>query len=83
MARGAAVVARHARQGASVDAELHHVLINGTAGVVVTKAGLPIAVISFTVAADRIVEIDTIADPKRVAELAAPVLARYQILEDL
>jgi RNA polymerase sigma-70 factor (ECF subfamily) len=80
MARGAAAVARHARQGAGVDAELHHVLINGAAGVVVTRAGLPIAVISFTVAADRIIEIDTIADPERVAELAAPAIARYQIL---
>jgi len=77
VARGAAAVARHARQGAGVDAELHHVLINGAAGVVVTRAGLPIAVISFTVAADRIVEIDTIADPERVAELAAPALARW------
>jgi len=81
MARGAAAVARHARQGADVDAELHNALINGAAGVVVTRAGLPIAVISFTVAADRIVEIDTIADPERVAKLAVPALARYQILE--
>jgi hypothetical protein len=63
MAGGAAAVARHARQGAGVDAELHHVLINGAAGVVVTRARLPIAVISFTVAADRIVKINTIADP--------------------
>jgi hypothetical protein len=76
MARGAAAVARHARQGANVDAELHHVLVNGTAGVVITRAGLPIAVMAFTVAADRLVEIDTIADPDRVAKLAAPALAR-------
>ena len=81
MARGAAAVARHARQGADVDAELHNALINGAAGVVVTRAGLPIAVISFTVAADRIVEIDTIADTERVAKLAVPALALYQILE--
>ena len=72
MARGAAAVARHARQGADVDGELHHVLVNGGAGVVITRAGLPIAVMAFTVAADRIIKIDTIADPDRVAELAAP-----------
>lgn len=76
MARGAAAVARRARQGDDVDAELHHVLVNGAAGVVVTRAGLPIAVMAFTVAADRIVEIDTIADPDRVAKLATPALAR-------
>src|SRR6266545_224876 len=68
MARGAAAVARHARQGADVDGELHHVLVNGAAGVVITRAGLPIAVMAFTVAADRIIKIDTIADPDRVAE---------------
>jgi hypothetical protein len=31
---------------------------------------------AFTIAADRIVQIDTIADPDRVAELAAPAFAR-------
>ena len=76
MARGAAAVARRARHGAGVDAELHHVLVDGAAGVVVTRAGLPIAVMAFTIAADRIVEINTIADPDRVAKLAAPALAR-------
>jgi RNA polymerase sigma-70 factor (ECF subfamily) len=75
MTRGAEAVARRARQGADADTELHHVLVNGTAGVIVTKAGQPIAVMAFTIAADMIVEIDTIADPDRVAELAAPVLA--------
>jgi RNA polymerase sigma factor (sigma-70 family) len=74
--RGAAAVARRARQGADVDAELHHVLVNGAVGVVVARAGLPLAVMAFTVVADRIVEIDTIADPDRVAALAAPALAR-------
>jgi RNA polymerase sigma-70 factor, ECF subfamily len=75
-ARGAVAVARHARLGADVDAELHHVLVNGAAGVIVTRAGMPIAVIAFTVVADRIVEISVVADPDRVAELAAPALAR-------
>lgn len=75
-ARGAAAVARHARLGADVDAELHRVLVNGAAGVIVTRAGLPIAVIAFTVVADRIVEINAVADPDRVAKLAAPALAR-------
>ena len=75
-ARGAVAVARHARLGADVDAELHRVLVNGAAGVIVTRAGLPIAVMAFTVVADRIIEISVVADPDRVAELAAPALAR-------
>jgi RNA polymerase sigma factor (sigma-70 family) len=74
MTRGAQAVARRARQGADAAAELHHVLVNGTAGVIVAKAGQPIAVMAFTIAADRIVEIDTIADPDRVAELATTAL---------
>jgi RNA polymerase sigma-70 factor (ECF subfamily) len=72
--RGAEDVARRTRHGAG--AELHHVLVNGTAGVIVARAGQPIAVMAFTIAADRIVEIDTIADPDRVAALAAPAFAR-------
>lgn len=78
-ARGAVAVARHARLDADADAELHHVLVNGAAGVIVTRAGLLIAVIAFTVVADRIVEINVVADPDRVAELAAPALARTRI----
>jgi RNA polymerase sigma-70 factor (ECF subfamily) len=76
MTRGAAAVARRAGHGAATDTELHHVLVNGAAGVIVTRAGLPIAVMAFTIAADRIVEIDTIADPDRVTALAGPALAR-------
>jgi hypothetical protein len=41
--------------------------------VVIVDAGRPVAVLAFTIAADRIVRIvriDTITDPDRVAELA-------------
>ncbi|MGA9919891.1 MAG: sigma-70 family RNA polymerase sigma factor [Candidatus Dormiibacterota bacterium] len=41
-------------------------LVNGAAGVVVTARGRPIAVIGFTVANRKIVEIAAIADPDRV-----------------
>jgi hypothetical protein len=40
--------------------------------------GQPFAVMAFTVAENKIVEIDTIADLDRVATLAAPVLADPQ-----
>ena len=72
--RGAAAVAAQARLGAMPAAELHPVLVNGTAGVVVTLHGRPYAVMAFTVVESRIVEIDAIADPARVARLAADLV---------
>jgi RNA polymerase sigma factor (sigma-70 family) len=71
---GAAAVAREARLGAVPGAELHPVLVNGAAGAVVTVHGRPFALLGFIVAGARIVEIDAIADPERVARVAAGVL---------
>jgi RNA polymerase sigma-70 factor (ECF subfamily) len=42
--------------------------------VVVTLNGKPFSVMGFTVRDSKIVEIDAIADPERVATLAAAVL---------
>ena len=72
--RGAEVVARNAR--AIPGAELRPVLVNGSAGIVVVVNGRPFAIMGFTVRDGRIVAIDAIADPKRVARLAAPVLGK-------
>ena len=72
--RGPAAVARQALVGAIPGAELHDALVNGAAGVVVTVAGRPLAVLGFTVAEGRILEIDAIADPDRVRRIAAAVL---------
>jgi RNA polymerase sigma-70 factor (ECF subfamily) len=72
--RGPAAVARQAFLGAQPAARLHPALVNGAAGVVVTVRGRPRAVMGFTVAGGRIVEIDAIADPDRVARIAAAVL---------
>ena len=72
--RGPAAVARQASLGAFPDARVHPALVNGAAGVVVTVRGRPIAVMGFTVAGGRILEIDAIADPDRVARIAAAVL---------
>jgi RNA polymerase sigma factor (sigma-70 family) len=47
------------------------VLVNGGPGVVITLAGRTLAVMGFTIADGRIVEIDAIADPDRVGDLAA------------
>ncbi len=56
------------------DAQLHPALVNGAAGVVITVGGRPFAVMGFTVADGKIVEIDAIADPERVRRIAAAVL---------
>jgi len=71
---GAAAVANQALIGAMPGAELHPALINGTAGVVITVRGRPVAVMGFTVAHGKIVEIDAIAEPRRVEVIASSVL---------
>jgi RNA polymerase sigma factor (sigma-70 family) len=49
-------------------------LVNGAAGVVVTPRGRPFAVMGFTVARGKIVEIDILADPARLRQLDLAVL---------
>jgi RNA polymerase sigma factor (sigma-70 family) len=72
---GAAAVARRALTGAVPGAQLRPALVNGAAGVVVTVAGRPFAVMGFIVGGEgKIVEIDAIADPERVRRIAAAVL---------
>jgi RNA polymerase sigma factor (sigma-70 family) len=75
---GAAAVARQARIGANAAAVIHPARVNGAAGVVITLDGQPLSLMGFTVADGKIVEIDLIADPDRIARLAAPVLAGTQ-----
>ena len=73
--RGATAVARQARLGANPAALLHPALINGMAGVVITLDGRPHLVMAFTVAENKVVELDLIADPERVGGLASAVLS--------
>jgi RNA polymerase sigma factor (sigma-70 family) len=73
---GVAAVAEQSLIGALPGAQLHDALVNGAAGVVITVHGRPFAVMGFTVARGKIVEIDAIADPERVQRMAAAVLAR-------
>jgi hypothetical protein len=46
-------------------------IVNGNAGVVVVPATKPIAVVGFTVAGGRIVEIDLVADPVKLRRIDA------------
>jgi len=73
--RGADTVARQAiLGGARPGAHLHPVRVNTAPGVVVTVRGRPFAVMSFTIADNKIIGIDTIADPERVRMIATELL---------
>jgi len=74
--RGAAAVARQALSGlasALPGVDLHPALVNGAAGMVLTRRGRPVTVMGFTVTGGKIAEIDSIADPERVRRIAAAV----------
>jgi RNA polymerase sigma-70 factor (ECF subfamily) len=78
--RGAATVAGQALlfgRSTSASAPVHAILsalVNGTAGVVGTADGRPVSVMGFTIAAGRIVGMDIIADPARLAHLDLTML---------
>ena len=72
--RGAAAVAERAMTYARLSPLVRPALVNGTAGVVVAPAGRVIAVMAFTVSDGRIVEMDTLNDPERLARLDLTVL---------
>jgi RNA polymerase sigma factor (sigma-70 family) len=66
---GPAAVAGQAMTYANPAAELRPALVNGAAGVVVAIGGQPVAIMGFTVVDDRIVAINSLADPERIAQL--------------
>jgi RNA polymerase sigma-70 factor (ECF subfamily) len=51
------------------------VLVDGLPGVVVAPDGQPLSVMWFTVVDDRVVAIDVLADPDRLAALELPDLS--------
>jgi RNA polymerase sigma-70 factor, ECF subfamily len=67
--RGAAAVAEGALAFSGRARFARPVLVNGAAGVLVAARGRPLAVMAFTVAGGRVVEIDVIADPERLRHL--------------
>ena len=70
LATGARDVAGRAAMFAQLAAHVLPVLVNGMPGVLASTAeGTPMSMMAFTVVADRIVEIDSIADPVRLAAL--------------
>jgi RNA polymerase sigma-70 factor (ECF subfamily) len=71
--RGAAAVAGRALMFSRPGATLVPLLVNGLAGVGVTDgAGRLLALMAFTVVDDRVVAIDSLSDPPRLAALSIP-----------
>lgn len=71
---GAKAVARRALHGADPAARLHPVWVNGTPGAVAVRDGRPRSILSFWIAAGRIVEIEALSDPVRVERVTAALL---------
>jgi len=69
--RGAQAVAGQAYAFAGRARFAQPALVNGAAGLVVAARGRPVAVMGFTVARGRIVEIDILADPARLERLVS------------
>jgi RNA polymerase sigma factor (sigma-70 family) len=72
--RGAETVAGQALTWSRVDLTAQRALINGAAGLVSTRNGQPFSVGAFTIRSGKIVEIDILADPERLAALDLTVL---------
>ncbi len=72
--RGARAVAARALSFAHLESAARPALVNGGAGVVVAPEGRPFAVLGFTIAGGRIVEINVLSDPGRLGALDLSVL---------
>ena len=67
--RGADTVASQALLWSRTDLTMHRALINGAAGIVAFLRGRPFSIAAVTVKNGKIVEIDFLADPERIAHL--------------
>jgi RNA polymerase sigma-70 factor (ECF subfamily) len=72
--RGAEAVAGQARAYSRLGLDIHHALVNGAAGLVATRDGRPFSVGAITVRDGKIVEMDWLADPERLATLDLTIL---------
>lgn len=72
--QGAVSVARRAVMFHPVGATIHPELVNGTAGALVTRDGTLISVMGFTLRGEKIVGIDILLDPARLARIDLALL---------
>jgi RNA polymerase sigma-70 factor (ECF subfamily) len=76
IARGAEQVAAHAREfGRRPDLEPRRAFVNGAPGCVTFHNGRPFSIMAFEIADDRIVAIDILIDPDRLAALDLTAIA--------
>ena len=73
--RGAEAVAGQALMWARVDLTMRRVLVNGAAGIVTFLDGKPFSVAAVSIRNGKIVEMDFLADPERIAKLDLAELA--------
>ena len=72
--RGAETVASQALLWSRVDLTMRRALVNGAAGVVAFLHGQPFSIAAVTIKNGKIVEIDFLTDPERIAQLDLTVL---------
>jgi RNA polymerase sigma factor (sigma-70 family) len=72
--QGAGTIASQALIWSRVDLTMRRALINGAAGIVAFRHGRPFSIAAVTVRNGKIVEIDFLADPQRMARLDLEVL---------
>jgi RNA polymerase sigma-70 factor (ECF subfamily) len=73
LARGAEAVASGAVAFQNLGLAAHRVLVNGAPGVVTFAGDEPFSLVGFTVAGDRVVEMNVITDPVRLRRLVPTV----------
>ncbi len=76
LVEGARAVASRARLAAA-EREVHAAIVDGAAGFVATEAGVPIAVLAFTIADGRITAIDALSGPARLARLGLETVIEH------
>jgi hypothetical protein len=68
---GAENVIQAALAGARTGRPVRPALVNGAPGAIIGEPGRPFAVVGFTVSGGRIVELDFIIDPAKLARITA------------
>jgi RNA polymerase sigma-70 factor (ECF subfamily) len=74
--RGLETVAAQAQMYARLDLGYHPALVNGAVGAVATRDGRPFSIGALTVRDGKIVEMDFITDPERLARIDLAMLER-------
>jgi RNA polymerase sigma-70 factor (ECF subfamily) len=72
--QGAETVAGQAMMWSRVDLTMRRALINGAAGMVTFRHGEPFSIAAITIQKGKIVELDFLTDPERIAQLDLTVL---------